>query len=53
MAHLVTSVIDKYHDILDNKSGKFNLNFIRLVPVVYWCRKGLKKIVKIKKLNSK
>lgn len=22
MAHLVTSVIDKYHDIIDNKSGK-------------------------------
>lgn len=23
MAHLVTTVVDKYHDILDNKSGEY------------------------------
>lgn len=27
MAHLVTSVIDKYHDILDNKSGKYETTY--------------------------
>lgn len=27
MAQLVTSVIDKYHDILDNKSGKYQSTY--------------------------